>query len=396
MPNTTSYTFLHNAQRLKVLCAGIASLILMIGIARFAYTPMLPLMQQQADLGVAQGGWLAAFNYAGYFCGALIAANISDLTKKDRLYRVGLLVALATTMGLGLTQNFWLWSALRFFSGLSSAAGLLLGSGLVMHWLLRHQLRSELGIHFIGMGAGIFLTALFVYLVAGQISWQQHWFWFTALGALLAIPAWFWLPKPDTSGYTVGGDKLVDKPPSQQFLQTFMLAYFCAGVGYAVIITFIVAHVNQIAGDNEYGSITFMIIGLAAAPACIIWDLIARKLGNVNALLLAFTLQFTGMLIPILSPGLIWTFVGAGLFGGTFIGIVSLVLTMAGRYFPTRPAKMMGKMTLSYGVAQMAAPAAAGMLAQWSGSYHLSIIISCAIMFVGCWLIYGLRKHESI
>jgi len=355
---------------------------------------MLPLMQQQAGLGIAQGGWLAAFNYAGYFCGALIAANISDLAKKDRLYRLGLLVAIVTTAGLGFTLNFWLWGLLRFLSGLSSAAGLLLGSGLVMHWLLRHQLRSELGIHFIGMGAGIFLTALFVYLIAGQISWQQHWFWLSALGCLLAIPAWFWLPKPDTSGYTVGGEKMVDQPPSQQFLQTFMLAYFCAGVGYAVITTFIVAHVNQITADHDYGSVTFMIIGLAAAPACIVWDLIARKLGNLNALLLAFVVQFTGMLIPILSPGLIWTFIGAGLFGGTFIGIVSLVLTMAGRYFPTRPAKMMGKMTLSYGLAQMAAPAAAGVLAQWSGSYHLSIIISCGIMFVGCWLIYGLRNHE--
>ena len=394
MPNTVSSTILHNAQRLKVLFAGIASLILMIGIARFAYTPMLPLMQQQAGLGIAQGGWLAAFNYAGYFCGALIAANISDLAKKDRLYRLGLLVAIVTTAGLGFTLNFWLWGLLRFLSGLSSAAGLLLGSGLVMHWLLRHQLRSELGIHFIGMGAGIFLTALFVYLIAGQISWQQHWFWLSALGCLLAIPAWFWLPKPDTSGYTVGGEKMVDQPPSQQFLQTFMLAYFCAGVGYAVITTFIVAHVNQITADHDYGSVTFMIIGLAAAPACIVWDLIARKLGNLNALLLAFVVQFTGMLIPILSPGLIWTFIGAGLFGGTFIGIVSLVLTMAGRYFPTRPAKMMGKMTLSYGVAQMAAPAAAGVLSQWSGSYQLSIIISCGIMFLGCGLIYRLRHHE--
>ena len=394
MPTMSSQTLPHNTQRLKVLCAGIASLILMLGIARFAYTPILPLMQQQAGLGIAEGGWLAAFNYVGYFCGALIAANTSDLAKKDRLYRLGLVVALVTTMSLGLTQNFWLWSILRFFSGLSSTAGLLLGSGLVMHWLLRHQLRSELGIHFIGMGAGIFLTALFVYLFSDQISWQQHWFWLTALGALLAIPAWFWLPKPDTSGYTVGGEKMVDHPPSQKFLNTFMMAYFCAGVGYAVIVTFIVAHVNQIAGHHEYGALTFMIIGLAAAPACIIWDIVARKIGNLNALFLAFILQFSGMLIPILSPGLLWTFVGAGLFGGTFIGIVSLVLTMAGRYFPTRPAKMMGKMTLSYGVAQMAAPAAAGMLAQWSGSYHLSIIIACGIMFVGCWLIYGLRQHE--
>ena len=394
MPITVSAPTLHNAQRLKVLCAGIASLILMVGIARFAYTPMLPLMQQQAGLGIAQGGWLAAFNYVGYFCGAIIAANIVDLVKKDHLYRLGLIVALITTVGLGLTQNFWLWSILRFFAGLSSAAGLLLGSGLVMHWLLRHQLRSELGIHFIGMGAGIFLTALFVYLAAGQISWQQHWFWLTAIGLLLAIPAWCWLPKPNTSGYNVSGDKMIDQPPSAQFIQTFMLAYFCAGVGYAVVITFIVAHVNQMSGQQDYGAITFMIIGLAAAPACIIWDLIARQLGNLNALLLAFILQLAGMLIPILSPGLIWTFIGAALFGGTFIGLVSLVLTMAGRYFPNRPAKMMGKMTLSYGVAQIAAPAAAGVLAQWSGSYTLSIIIACGTMFVGCCLIYRLRTLE--
>jgi len=155
-----------------------------------------------------------------------------------------------------------------------------------------------------------------------------------------------------------------------------------------------VAHVNQIAGQQDYGAITFMIIGLAATPACIIWDLIARQLGNLNALLLAFIIQLAGMLIPILSPGLMWTFIGAALFGGTFIGLVSLVLTMAGRYFPNRPAKMMGKMTLSYGVAQIAAPAAAGVLAQWSGSYTLSIIIACGTMFVGCCLIYRLRTLE--
>ncbi|MFT7179457.1 MAG: MFS family permease, partial [Oceanospirillaceae bacterium] len=104
MPTMFSHSLTHNTQRLKVLCAGIAGLILMLGIARFAYTPILPLMQQQAGLGIAEGGWLAAFNYVGYFCGALIAANISDLAKKDRLYRLGLIVALVTTMSLGLTQ----------------------------------------------------------------------------------------------------------------------------------------------------------------------------------------------------------------------------------------------------------------------------------------------------
>ena len=84
-------------ERLRVLGAGVLSLVLMLDIARFAYTPMLPLMQQQAGLGVSEGGWLAAINYMGYLCGAVIASAIGDLVLKDRLYRIGLLLAVATT-----------------------------------------------------------------------------------------------------------------------------------------------------------------------------------------------------------------------------------------------------------------------------------------------------------
>ena len=39
-------------QRLKVLCAGVLSLLLMVGIARFSYTPLLPIMQQQTAMAL--------------------------------------------------------------------------------------------------------------------------------------------------------------------------------------------------------------------------------------------------------------------------------------------------------------------------------------------------------
>ncbi|MCG8078181.1 MAG: YbfB/YjiJ family MFS transporter, partial [Candidatus Thiodiazotropha taylori] len=53
----------NQTERLKVLAGGIISLILMLGIARFAYTPLLPIMLEQAGLGLSQGGWLTAVNY---------------------------------------------------------------------------------------------------------------------------------------------------------------------------------------------------------------------------------------------------------------------------------------------------------------------------------------------
>ncbi|MFT4243119.1 MAG: YbfB/YjiJ family MFS transporter [Acidovorax sp.] len=63
-----------DTDRLRVVFAGISALILAVGLARFAYTPMLPVMRGQAGLSYLAGGWLAAFNYAGYITGALVAA----------------------------------------------------------------------------------------------------------------------------------------------------------------------------------------------------------------------------------------------------------------------------------------------------------------------------------
>lgn len=382
-------------ERLKVLSAGIFSLILVLGVARFAYTPLLPLMQQQAGLGIAEAGWLAALNYVGYLSGALIASLISDLVLKDKLYRIGLVVAVLSTVVMGLTTDVTIWALSRFVAGLSSAAGMLLGTGLILNWLIRHNHRSELGIHFAGIGIGIAGCAAAVALMSDGLDWREQWFAFTAIGALLLIPALRWLPAPDTSGLTKTGQVMADKPPSPLFMRIFMAAYFCAGFGYVISATFIVAIVNQLPGLAGQGNLAFLAIGIGAAPACFNWDLIARKTGDLNALILAAVLQIVGMLLPVMVGGLFATLIGALLFGGTFIGMVSLVLTMAGRYYPTRPAKMMGKMTLSYGAAQIIGPAITGWLGASQGSYDVGLYIAAGVMVVGTLLLLILKAVEK-
>ncbi|PVV09847.1 MAG: MFS transporter [gamma proteobacterium symbiont of Ctena orbiculata] len=383
------------ADRLKVLAGGVISLILMLGIARFAYTPLLPIMLEQAGLGLSEGGWLTAVNYLGYLCGAITASLISDLVLKDRLYRIGLVVAVVSTLGMGLTENIWLWSFYRFIAGLSSAAGLLLGSGLILNWLIRHGYRSELGIHFSGVGLGIAFGALAVELMHHHLDWREQWLMLSLMGGLMAIPAWAWLPPPDTSQVTHSGEVMVDAPPSRRFQQIFMAAYFCAGAGYVVSATFIVAIIDELPGLSGLGGWSFFILGLAAAPASILWDLVARRTGDINALIIAFVLQTIGILLPLMHHSPIMAMAGALLFGGTFIGIVSLVLTMAGRYYPTRPAKMMGKMTISYGIAQIVTPAITGLLAERSGSYSDGLYLATVIMTVGTLLIFSLRLLET-
>ncbi|MBT8439653.1 MAG: YbfB/YjiJ family MFS transporter, partial [Gammaproteobacteria bacterium] len=318
------------------------------------------------------------------------------LQLKDKLYRIGLVVAVLTTWMMGISDNFWLWSASRFLAGLSSAAGLLIGSGLIMNWLIRHDFRSELGIHFGGLGLGIAFCAIIVELTLTHLSWSEQWYLMTIAGLFLMIPAWGWLPKPDASGITQSGNTMQDNPPGKRFLQTFMIVYFCAGVGYVVSATFIVDIVNELPGMEGKGAWTFMVIGLAAAPACIVWDLIARKVGDINALIMAFLLKIVAVLIPALTANIFLVMISAALFGATFLGIVSLVLSMAGRYYPTKPAKMMGKMTISYGIAQIAAPAITGMIAEYSdGSYSNGLYLATGMLIIGSILMFRLKALEQ-
>jgi predicted MFS family arabinose efflux permease len=382
-------------ERLQVFVASISSLLLTMGVARFAYTPMLPLMQQQAGLGIVEGGTLAAINYMGYLSGAVIASFISDLHLKDRLYRYGLVLAIFSTVMMATSDSFLGWAVSRFLAGLSTTSGMLLGTGLVLNWLIRHDHRSELGIHFMGVGLSIAGCSALVAFSSQWLDWRGDWYLLSMVGCLLLVPALFWFPKPDTTTVSRSGSLLQDNPPSTLFLWLLVIYYFCAGVGYVVTATFIVAIVNHLPALEGKGNWAFLIIGLAAAPSCILWDLVARRVGDVNALIMVSALEVVGILLPLAGGGMVVTLFGSIFFGFSVIGAVSLVLTMSGRYFPTKPAKMMSRMTLSYGIAQIGAPALTGWLARTTGSYTVGLEFAAAVMGLGVLLLLWLKQVEK-
>src|SRR5579871_5942565 len=289
------------AERFRVLTAGVFSLILSMGVARFAYTPLLPIMQKQADLGLAAGGWLAAINYAGYLTGALIAAFVGDMAMKDRLYRAGMLLAVATTAMMAFSADPIVWAISRYLAGVACAAGMLLGAGLVLSWLMRHGYRGELGIHFSGIGLGIaFVSVVIPAMSALGLGSRAQWLLLTAAGAAMLLPALGWLPHPPKAAVAKAGTALADTPVSPLFLALFMAFYFCGGVGYVVTATFIVAIIDRLPGLSGSGDYVFLVIGLTGVPASIAWDHVARRIGEINALILASALQTVGIVLPAL------------------------------------------------------------------------------------------------
>ncbi|WP_233248934.1 YbfB/YjiJ family MFS transporter [Limnohabitans sp. JirII-29] len=367
----------------QVTTGGVCGLVLTIGLARFAYTPLLPSLQAQTGLSDAGAGALAAINYAGYMSGALAAAWIDDVRWRHRLYSMGLWMALLTTAAMALSTWMPAWALWRYIGGLCGATGMLLGSGLVLGWLMRHGHRPELGLHFMGIGLGIVVSALGAWGLA-QVwpEWWRQWVAFAVLGVVFFVPAWMWRPPVPPAVAAAQADEGVNTV-SRRWLWTMLGSYFAAGWGFVISATFTVAMVEREPALAGQGPWAWALVGLAAMPAVFVWDRVARRIGDTRALLLALGLQTVSVVLPALSGSLAAAMAGAVGYGATFIGIVSLTLALVGRRSPHNPGKAMARLTLSYGAAQMIAPVVAGLMAQSTGTFRGALWLTAGVMAAG-------------
>jgi MFS family permease len=378
----------------QVITGGICGLVLTIGLARFAYTPLLPGLQSQTGLSDAAAGGLAAINYAGYMSGALAATWIEDVRWRHWLYSAGLWMALLTVAAMALTTWMPAWALIRYVGGLCGATGMLLGSGLVLGWLIRQGRRPELGLYFIGLGLGIVVSAVGAWALARWWpTWSDQWLAFAALGLVFFVPAWKWRP-PVPPSVQASHDAASGSLGSRRWTWTMVTSYFAAGWGFVISATFTVAIVEREPALAGVGPLAWAMVGMAAMPAVFIWDLVARRVGEKQALLLAFGLQTLSVMLPAMSGELWAALVGALGYGATFIGIVSLTLALAGRRAPSNPGKAMAKLTLSYGVAQILAPVVAGYMAQTTGTFKGALWLTAAVMAAGMALLATLPKDD--
>jgi len=382
----------HITQRVKVILAGISALILSVGIARFAYTPFLPLMLDQTSLSTLEGGWLATFNYIGYLMGVLLISVINDLKLKYMLYRVYLMVAVISTCAMALTTNIIFWSGLRLISGITSTAGIILAAGFVMSWLKHHDFKADLGIHFSGLGLGIAIPGLIIVVMNNYLDWAGQWLIAGCVGLVFLLPAWLWMPAPIPHDPN-RTDTIIS--PAKYWMKLMVAAYFCAGVGYVISSTFIVAILEEMPLLTGKGDWIWVMLGITAIPSCYIWDKLAYQLGEIRTLMLSYLCLMISIVIPALTNQLLFNLLGAMLFGFTFAGIVSLMLVYIGHKFPQNPAKAMAKLTISYGVAQIISPAVVGIATTKFHSYSVSLWGAAFVMLVGVILLAMIFRLES-
>lgn len=382
------------SEKVRVLVASVAAVIITVGIARFAYTPMIPEMMGAGVLSQSLAGLLATANYAGYLSGAFLIAMIHSSVLKIRLYQLGLLGAVLTTGLMGCTSNEWLWYLLRYLAGLSSSAGVLIGAGLLMSWLLKQGHKPELGIFFSGLGIGIVITAILAESIKMHFSWDQQWLIYALAALVLLLPIWRWSPDYQRSLPTRVTVATEGVPERSHFMLLLQLSYFCAGVGYVVTATFLVAIAEASPLLSGKGWLIWLVAGIAAAPACWLWDLLVRRQGDWTALSCAYLLNAFSVLLLLTMSGMAGVMLSAITYGASFIGIVSMTLSMVGRLYPDNPSRPMSRLTFSYGIAQMLAPAVIGYLAENDGDYISGLMLTLIVMAAGILLLQLAKRSR--
>lgn len=386
---------------MSVLFSGICALILSIGIARYSFTPMIPSMQAQVGLSEGLAGWLAGWNYIGYLTGLFLVWLLSDLRAKDFFYRYGLLVAVLATALMAAHDNRVVWYASRFFAGIASATGFMLGTGLVLNWLHHNNYKGELGLHFSGIGLGIIVTAVVVDMTDlgawFAVNWRWEWVILAGVGFLVMIPAIGLLPMPKQEEVEMSREGYLTKNvelPSTKWLWLMQGAYFCAGFSNTVNVTF-TSLITELQPLEGFGAKMWLLVGIAATPAPFVWDRIARRIRGLNALKLAFATNALGNVCLATSQSLMATAFACVLFGFTFMGIVSLTLSTVGRQYGTKATQIMARLTLGYCIAQILSPIISGSIAETTGNFRLSLYVVSGFMVVGMFCLLMMREEHK-
>ncbi|MDD2450854.1 YbfB/YjiJ family MFS transporter [Sulfurovum sp.] len=375
-----------------ILLAGILAIVVGIGVARFAFTSLLPFMLEDF-LTLSYAGVLASLNFAGYLAGALFSVFIKDINTKVKYFRIGMVLSIITTLVLALSTNETLWLVSRVIAGFGSAMVLIVGGAIVMVKLNFESKTKAMGIHFSGIGFSIVISELISQTVLKESTWSEAWL---ALSAFAFIVTFYSL-------YILSFDKAVTKesvkhPLSRSIFSTYVilliLAYFTEGVGFVVQGTFLPDIINSLEGLEGYGNLGWLFVGIAGIPSSILWMRWAHSYGSVNVIIIAMALQIVGILIPALSSNILLNLLSGALYGSTFIGLVALFLNLGGQLAGKNPVVLMGAMTAAYGIGQVGAPLYSVALIEYFGDYNAALYVTASIVFVGILLLMYAKKVE--
>ncbi|UCU99511.1 YbfB/YjiJ family MFS transporter [Acidovorax radicis] len=356
-----------SSQPLAVALAGMVALGVAMGIGRFAFTPLLPMMLHDGVVTLAGGSWLATANYVGYLVGALacmalpwVAPRVRQVWHAARLARLGLAATVVLTLGMALPMPA-AWPLLRFAAGVASALVFLNVSVWCMVRLVSLGQPALGGLIFCGPGLGIVLSGL---SASAMVAWgwpaAAGWAVFGLLSVALCVPIWPVLrgrAAPATPATAAQTPAMA--PPGQGVLARsgLTVAYGLAGLGYIVTATFlpVIARAALPAG-SPWPDLFWPLFGAGVAIGAALTTRTPAAWDRRWLLLGAYAMQAAAIALSLVWPGTAGFALGSLLLGLPFTAITFYALQEARRVWPAAGDSFPGLLTAAYGVGQIVGP----------------------------------------
>ena len=407
-----------------IFCFILASTALAVamGIGRFAFTPILPLMIQEGKVHLAQTAWLSSSNYIGYLVGALSLLK----SKRHPLFVVlGLTLVTLTTWLASLSSFGWLL-VLRFLAGVASAWVLVSISAFAINWLKSRQVASG-GLIYTGVGIGITLTGLICsYFIFQSVTVNaavqsslsplssRLWQYLGVIALLTTLLVTFLLAKINSQPNSIAAAKAHPSKaahikashtnptsssitPAKLKLANVLTAYGLFGFGYILPATFLPQIAKQWLTGQSY-LLIWPFFGLAAALSVVLSQGLQRRYNNVSLLgvwRVSQIIMAVGTLLPALWQSLAGLMLSALMVGGTFMVVTMAGLQVAASQVTHYPKyNLSALMTASFAFGQLIGPLAA-LVATGKNIWLALLPVSAIVLLIGVALLWRPYQHQQ-
>ena len=342
-----------------------------LGFSRFAYSLLLPAMQDDLGLSYVEAGALNTFNAVGYLAGAFGAAWAARRWGPGRPFAAGVALSALALLATAWPTGLDMLSALRAIGGFFGAFAYILGAALAGGAApgASPERRGVLvGIYSAGPAAGIVISGLAVPAAAGldESGWRAGWL---ALGALAALGTAAALPAARAAtppGAPRRGGRLA-RADALHILPT-TLAYTCFGAGYAGWTTFVVAMLKAQGGSETLASSFWIVMGGVGVFSSVVWGRALGRLPSNRGPALAYAATLVGAIPALVWPGPVGAYASAVLYGGSVMaGPISIAIIAQRHLAPEAIAAAVAAMTICFAVGQSAGPILSGWISDATG-----------------------------
>ncbi|WP_318899757.1 YbfB/YjiJ family MFS transporter [Sinorhizobium medicae] len=348
------------ADQLTIVLAGSASLAIAMGVGRFAFTPILPMMLHDGTVDLTVAGRLATANYVGYLVGALAAMLIPKEWPQTTIIKSALLLTVVLTALMALPFPTT-WTGLRFLAGVASAIGFVFTSG----WCLAELTGSTASIGsaiFTGPGAGIAVSGLAAsVMTALSFTGQGAWTTFAVMSAAISALIWRVFRKPgrDVEPFYVGKARTSGRVPRTE-MPMFAVAYGLAGFGYIVTATYLPVIAKNAIPDSPLLTVFWPLFGISAVVGSLLASRVRKSADARLYLIGSYLVQAAGVAMSVVWEDAVGLALSSILVGVPFTAISYFAMNEVRRIRSSHHARYMGLLTAVFAVGQIMGPPVVG------------------------------------